>query len=373
MTMNLLSLAPAIRKSRNLVLAGILYIWVSSAALAETIVDTRYQYYQEDNNRIRVDSDYSLFSIDLSDTVLLDGTLLYSVISGASPTGLPPSKPGGQVPVVELTDERIASNIGLTAQLGNHSLKGGFSYSYESDYLSLGGSVQDTIALNEKNTELVLGFAYTRDTVGANGSNLKEAKRSFDWIVGLNQLLGPNTLLSFNVGIGQKQGFLNDPYKRVLIDGDVYYENRPGRKLEELLFLQLTHFIEPWDASVELSYRFGHNDHGSNSNTAMLAFYKYLFDKRLVIRPSFRFYTQTAADYYATEFSGNPTYYSSDYRISAEQTFNYGLQVRWNVVPDKFAIDLGYERYITRGTDGSTSQSAYPDANSIIAGVHIKF
>lgn len=358
---------------RVLALAALVHLYLCSAALSEVIVDTRYQYYQEDDNRIRVDSDYSLFSVDLSDTVLLDGTLLYSSISGASPTGLPALKKGGQVPLVPLTDERMAATLGLTAQLDNHSIKLGGSYSYESDYLSLGTSLQDTIALNEKNTELVLGAAYTRDTVGANGSNLNEAKRAFDWIVGINQVITSNTLLSFNFGISQKQGFLNDPYKRALIDNEVFYENRPGRKLEELAFLQLTHFIEPWDASVEVSYRFGNNDQGSHSHTAMIAFYKYLFEKRLVVRPSFRFYTQTAADYYATEFTGNPEFYSSDYRLSAEQTFNFGLSVRWNVVPDKFSVDLGYERYITRGTDGRTPQSAYPDANSITAGVHIQF
>ncbi|MEQ1751778.1 MAG: DUF3570 domain-containing protein, partial [Prosthecobacter sp.] len=345
-------------RCRLLVLLAVLHVYLSSSALAETFFDTRYQYYQEDNGRVRVDSDYSLFSIDLSDTLMLDGTLLYSAITGASPTGLPPDKRGGQVPLVFLEDERYAATLGLTKQLGKHSLKIGGSYSYESDYLSLGTSVQDTISLNEKNTELVLGFAYTHDTVGANGSDLSARKQSFDWMIGVNQLLGPNTLLTLNAGIGYKRGYLSDPYKRVLIDGEVFDEERPHRKLEQILFGQVTHFIEPWDASVEFSYRFGHNDHGINSHTTMLAFYKYFFDKRLVIRPSFRYYRQSEADYYDTEFSGYPNFYSSDYRVSAEESFNLGLQVRWFVVPDKFSIDLGYERYISRGTDGRTSQSA---------------
>ena len=125
--------------------------------------------------------------------------------------------------------------------------------------------------------------------------------------------------------------------------------------------------------SVEVSYRLGHNDHGSVSNMASLAFYQYLFDKKLVLRPSFRFYDQSAADYYNTSFTGNPTYYSSDYRVSAEQTFNLGMQLRWNFIKDRLAFDLGYERYISRGTDGKTSQSAYPDANSITAGFHLQF
>lgn len=124
---------------------------------------------------------------------------------------------------------------------------------------------------------------------------------------------------------------------------------------------------------MELAYRFGHNDHGSISNTFSLSLYQYLFEKRVVIRPSIRLYDQSEADYYDTTFTGNPTYFSSDYRISAEQTLNLGLQVRWNVIKDRFAIDLGYERYITRGTDGKTSQSAYPDAHSMTAGFHISF
>lgn len=363
------------RPSRWCLLVAILYLHVviTSAALAETVVDTRYQYYQEDSGRIRVNSDYSFFRVDLSDTVALDGTLLYSAISGASPTGLPPDKRGGPVPVVSLHDERYAGTINVTAPIANHSLKAGFSYSYESDYLSLGGSITDTISLNQKNTDLVLGFAYTDDVVGANGSDFSAKKRSYDYMIGINQVLSPNTTLAVNFGIGQKQGYLSDPYKRALVNGGVYYDNRPGRKLEELAYLQLTHYIESMEASLELAYRFGNNNHGSHSHTGIIALNKYLFGKRLVVRPSFRYYRQTAADYYATEFTGNPQYYSSDYRVSAEETFNLGLQVRYWLIPDKCGLDLGYERYISRGLDHVTSQSAYPDAHSFTVGIHVSF
>jgi hypothetical protein len=358
---------------RQIAIIAIIHLYVCSAALSETVIDTRYQYYQEDHGRVRVDSDYSLFRIDLTDTITLDGTLLYSAISGASPTGLPPNRRGGQVPTVHLTDEREAATLNISAPFGNHTLKAGFSYSYESDYRSLGGSITDSISLNQKNTDLVLGFAYTDDTVGANGSNFRAKKRSYDYMIGINQILDANTTLSVNFGIGQKQGYLSDPYKRVLLNGDVYFDNRPGRKLEELAFLQLTHFIESWNASLDLSYRFGNNDHGSHSHTSIIALNKYFFDKRFVIRPSFRYYRQTAADFYNTSFTGNPQYYSADYRVSAEETFNLGLQLRWWVVKDRFGIDLGYERYVTRGLDGKTSQSAYPKANSITIGVHASF
>lgn len=357
---------------RTLLQVSLFHSLIVSATLAEDVFETRYQYYQEDDGRVRVDSEYSLFSTDLSDTMVLDGTFLYSAISGASPTGLP-SYNGEHVSLVDLEDERMAATLGLTTQLGRHSLKTGVSYSNESDYLSLGASVSDTISFNSKNTELVLGFAYASDTIGANGSPLEETKDTFDWLVGVNQILGPGTLLTVNAGLGLKQGFLTDPYKRVLIDDGVYHENRPDRKLEQLLYVQLTQDLKSIDASADISYRFGHNDHGMLSHTMSVALNKYFFDRRLLVRPSFRYYRQSEADYYATEFTGDPEYYSADYRVSAEETFNLGLQMRVQLIPDRLALDLGYERYLTRGTDGHTSQSAYPDAHSFTAGFHVQF
>ena len=164
------------RALRTVVLVGILHLWWTSASLAENFFDTRWQYYAEDHDRIRVDSSYSLFAFDLSDTLLVDGSLLYSKISGASPVGTPPDYIGGPVPTANLTDERYAFTLGATKILGNQAWKLGTSYSYESDYKSVGGSIQDTISLNEKNTELVFGFAYTKDRVGANNVTMDHVK-----------------------------------------------------------------------------------------------------------------------------------------------------------------------------------------------------
>ncbi|MDB6152573.1 MAG: hypothetical protein JWL90_1026 [Chthoniobacteraceae bacterium] len=362
------------RTVRLWVIIGALYLVICSSLKAESFFDSRYQYYQEEDDRIRVDSNYSLFSIDLNETTVVDGSFLYSAISGASPTGLPPFKKGDPVPSVYLEDERYAFTLGLGRQIGSHAVKAGFAYSTESDYTSFGYSLQDTISFNHKNTELVLGFAFTDDTVGANGTSLDALKRSYDAIVGVNQVLSRNDLVSLNIGLGWKQGFLSDPYKRVLINEFyVFNEKRPDQKFEQLLFLQWTHYFSMLNTSMETSYRFGHNDYGSISHTAQVAFYKRFFGGRLTLRPSFRYYRQSKADFYDTEFTGNPDYYSSDYRVSAEETFNLGVQARLYIVKEKLAVDAGYERYITRGLDDRTSQSAYPDAHSFTVGLHFQF
>lgn len=359
--------------SRTLVLTSLLYLSQARQAGAQGLFESRYQYYQEDDSRIRVDSDYSLWAFDLSETLKLEGSFLYSAISGASPTGLPPAAKGKQVPVIELEDDRYAVTLGLTSIHGKHSIKPGFAYSYEPDYESFSASLQDTISLNEKSTDLVLGFSGTWDTVGAAGSALSEDKTSYDAIIGVRQVLGPDTLLQVNAVLGWKDGFLSDPYKRALIDDEVFLEERPDSKFEQLLFAQITQFVEPIDASVEASYRFGHNDHGITSHTTSVSLNKWLLDKRLLVRPSFRYYSQSEADYYGVSFSGDPDYFSSDYRISAEETFNLGIQLRYIAIPDRLSIEAGYERYITRGTDGETSQSAYPDAHSFSIGARLSF
>lgn len=355
-------------------LIGLIHLALASGALAETSFESRYQYYQEEHDRIRVDSNYSLFSLDLNDTTSVAGTFLYSAISGASPSGLPPLVQGQPVPVVGLTDERFAYTIGVNKQLGRHALSAGFAYSTESDYWSHAYSLQDIISLNQKNTELTLGFSFANDRVGENGTDLNAPKRSYDAIVGVTQILGPDDLLSLNLSLGWRQGFLSDPYKRVLLNQFfVLPDTRPNRRFEQLVFLQWTHHL-PWEgASVETSYRFGHNDFGSHSHTAQVAFYQKFFDGRLVFRPGFRYYWQSAADFYDTEFFGNPRYFSADYRLSEEETFSLNVQLRWYAVKDRFAVDLGYERYATQGLDGKTPQSAYPDANSFTVGLHYQY
>jgi hypothetical protein len=367
-------------RARSLTFAAALQLFVTARLHAESFLESRYQYYQEDDRRIRVDSNYSLFNLDLKDSLSLDGSYLYSVISGASPSGLPLWWTGASAYSVEMQDERTALSLGLTKATGNHSLKVGYAHSSESDYLSNAYSIQDTISFNQKNTELVVGYSYANDQV-VSGNGVWMPKRSHDALVGFNQVLSPDDLLSVNLTVGVRNGFLNDPYKEVLVEQDTPFgpfysqrpEKRPDSKLEALLFVQWTHYINPLRASVETSYRFGRNDWGSHSNTARVGLYKKFLSDRLIVGPSFRYYRQTAARFYSTVAKGNPEHYSADYRLSAEETFSSGVQVRWYAIKDKLAVDAGYERYVSRGLDRLTPQLAYPSAHSVTLGLHYQF
>src|SRR5262249_27410670 len=155
------------------------------------------------------------------------------------------------------------------------------------------------------------------------------------------QLLGPRTLFTANATIGYAHGYLNDPYLGVVFnesdltpDNQVVLsaEKRPSTRNSQALLLSLTQAITPLDASVEGSYRFYHDSYGIFAHTFGLAWFQ-KFGRSFVLPPSVRYYYQTAADFYAIQFPGDPInnpdavpqFYSADYRLSELQTITVGL------------------------------------------------
>ena len=103
----------------------------------------------------------------------------------------------------------------------------------------------------------------------------------------------------------------------------------------------------------------------------------------MILRPSLRFYDQTAADFYRLDLNGvtfTPTgipapegpFYSADYRLSAFRSFNYGLKAIWTV-NGRWQLDAAIERYEMKGKDNVTSASVYPTAAIITVGAKLSW
>ena len=69
------------------------------------------------------------------------------------------------------------------------------------------------------------------------------------------------------------------------------------------------------------------------------------------IVPSVRYYEQSAADFYAPQFTGKPEFYSADYRLAKLSSLTYGLKVVWKA-SDRVQASIGYDRYSMQGRDG---------------------
>jgi len=357
----------------------------------ENHIDYRFEDYQEQNGRIGVRTQGLLFEATVHPSVKLEGEFVYDAISGATPTGGPPPAGSNQVPLAQMDDTRYAGYLQSSLRWGgNQTTTPQLSYSWEHDYISAGVSLNHTIDFNEKNTTLALGASYSYDTIQPDfWYGDKEYKNTGDFLLGITQLLGPKTTFMANLTLGTAQGYLSDPYKGVRFTGyddpnTLFPEMRPGSRFKQIGFFSLTHFVTPANGSAEISFRTYHDSYDIFSQTVTVRWFQKV-GKHLILSPIFRFMNQTEAGFYATEFPGDPLLrpgdtgyvpipknYSADYRLSAMNTFTYGLSATV-IIKDRVYLDFAYQRYDMTGTDGVTSASAYPTANIFSAGVRVWF
>jgi hypothetical protein len=351
---------------------------------AEDQVDYRYEYYQEDNNRMTINTHSVYFEQKLVDSIIAKGELVYDGISGATPTGT--VYPTGKIALTHLQDNRRSVSLQLDAKLGsNNTLTPGFAYSKESDYQSYGISLNDAIEFNQKNTTLQYGvsqnFDSVRNTDHDTGNFIWSDKYSTEGIVGVSQLLSPKTVFTADFTFGNDSGYLSDPYRLAGYQPTGFPfsigvpERRPSHRNKEVFYTSLTHYFDKVNGSLEGSYRFYNDSFGVIANTVGLTWREWL-GKHLIAEPFFRFYEQSAADFYATTFSGPftinpngpPGFHSSDYRLSEFYSTDTGVQLT-GVVNDHLRIIVGYHRYEMHGLDGKTSSAMYPQANVVTAGI----
>jgi hypothetical protein len=298
------------------------------------------------------------------------GSASSSSSSGTPATSQPASVPGSSsdIPLADFSDTRWAFNLGLSKRVGQHTPGTLLSFSQESDYQSMGISLQDAIDFNRKTTTLLVGGALTHDALSPANGRENSTKDTVDALLGITQVLTPTTLLTANIAVGQVTGFISDPYKVVELNGNLTYEKRPDSKTKQIVYLAINQFITPLDAGIELGLRHYGDSFGLSAETLSLAWYQKL-GNHFILSPSLRYYTQTAADFYDVRFTGSPEFYSSDYRVSAFTGTSFGLKLTW-LPTSRFALDAGVERYQQKGDDGITDPALYTGATVVIIGAH---
>lgn len=350
---------------------------------AEDHADYRYELYSEDNSRMQIQTHSFYFEQKLSDAVVAKGEMVYDGISGATPIGT--HDLSGKILTTKVEDTRWAGNLNLDCKLGNNTLTPGFAYSEESDYQSYGISLADAIDFNDKNTVLQFGASHNFDDVRHSDRITWSGKDSTDIMLGLSQIISPKTTISAAFTFGYDSGYLNDPYRLAqYFPNNVpgwpagffigVPEQRPGYRSKEVFLTSATHYFESVNASLEGSYRLHHDSYGIYSHTLGLTWHQWL-GKHLIVEPLFRFYTQSAADFYAVTtfgpYSVNPSgNHSSDYRLSEFYSLDYGLQATV-LINDHTHLVAGYHRYEMRGLDSATDSGMYPKANIFTVGLSI--
>ena len=395
---------------------------------AQGRVEYRYEDYREDGNRMNVQTHSGWFEYALHEKVTARASITRDALSGATPTG-GPGEPGGPgYEWVNMRDERIAGFAEASIRSGRTLTTPQVAYSEESDYTSTGLSLTETIDFNQRNTSLVLGLSRNCDSVKGRFQRTYRYRGTWDFLVGVNQVLGPRTYATFNLTVGYADGYLSDPYKGVNVyfdlPGDVFdanpwlavdAEKRPSTKLKQVAYASINHLVPAVNGAAEASYRFHHDDWGVIANTVQVGWAQKL-GKRVTVSPMFRYYHQTAADFFVVRVNSDPTFagsrvafdasnnfvgqegvdpgfnlalsdpsnyqiisvpafpqfYSADYRLSELQSFTYGVSVAIQV-HERASVVLGYRRYDMQGLDRRIAAATYPDAHIFNVGLSASF
>ncbi|MBI5380521.1 MAG: DUF3570 domain-containing protein [Opitutae bacterium] len=350
------------------------------AARAEDSVSYKYQDYREAGGRVAVQVQSTAIEKSLGPDMRLKLQGVIDAIAGATPSGEPAPTPDGQVPLSQMHDRRKAWSADLSRQFERVNVALGVANSREHDYVSTGWSVNTLNDFNQKNTTLLLGVAATKDDVKVFYQGPYASKRTADAIVGLTQLLSPQTSVTANLSFGHARGYLDDPYRVIRKNTEIlpglslpltYPENRPDKRDRWTVFLGTNHAVRSLSGAVEASYRWFHDTWGTTAHTLDVAWWQSC-GEHFRLSPSVRYYRQTATNFYRLSLDGTTftpalrprpagPFYSADYRLASLETWNLGLKAVWTI-SDRWQFDAAAERYEMRGRDGRTPESAFPRA-----------
>lgn len=272
------------------------------------------------------------------------------------------------------------------------------SFASEYDYFSFGFGGSYTMLFNEKNTEVSINANVFLDTWDllypvefrddfeidayqiTGNPDYNPVFTGFDsgqrnsYSAGLtvSQILSKKLQGLISLDVVRQDGLLSTPFQRVYFaDFDETYidnfaladdvEQLPDTRNKIAVGANLNYYINEY-LTLRTYYRYYTDDWGIDSHTAKIELPIKLYGK-FTVYPSYRFYTQTQADYFAPyneHFSTN-TYYTSDYDLSAFDANQYGIGFRYTDIFTKShlwkfglkSIDLEYSKY-----DRDTSFSA---------------
>jgi hypothetical protein len=336
--------------------------------LEDWSVDSALAYYHEDGRIQAIEPVVDVAKV-FADGRALNFNVTFDALSGASPNGAltshdpqtfssPSGKAAhryttapGQLPAdSNYHDDRIAVGGNWTVPLGRlDQVTLGGKVSAEDDFFS--ATVNASIAhdFNEKNTTLSFGIDNEYDSIHPIGGapvpgndyafaekqTGGKTKDGVGLLLGVTQVMTRNWLSELNISVDRFQGYLNDPYKfSSIINGaggtaGYDYESRPDQRTRKSAYWENR---IAWDSrlSSALSLRYMSDDWGVRSDTAQLHLRWSLSNRERYVEPTFRWYRQTAADFYSPfilETAKPPTgYESSDSRLGAFHALTYGVK-----------------------------------------------
>ena len=299
-----------------------------AAVLPEDRADVMYHGY--DGGGLQVDGPSVLVRKAYKDKVSVWANYYVDMITSASIDVVSTAS--------EYTEERKEKSIGFDYLRGKSSMGVSYTNSEESDYSA--NSFRFGISQDFFGDLTTLGISYARgsDTVRRNGDDtFEEDTDRQTYRVDVSQVISKNMLMSFNYEGVTDEGFLNNPYRQVrYLDGveargyGYELEVYPRTRTSSAQAIRAMYYL-PYRAALKLEYRNFSDSWGIDAFNGEIGYVHPLEDLGLTVELKYRYYKQTAADFYSDLFprSNAQNFMARDKELASFQTHTIGAGVTY--------------------------------------------
>lgn len=299
-----------------------------AAVLPEDRADVMYHGYE--GGGLNVDGPSVLVRKSFKDKVSVWANYYVDMITSASIDVVSTAS--------EYTEERKEKSLGVDYLYGKTFMGLSYTNSEESDYSA--HSVRFGISQDFFGDLTTLGISYARgfDTVRRNGDDVFEEdtdRQTFR--VDISQVITKNLIINLNYEGVTDEGFLNNPYRQVrFLDSGAArgysYEPElyPRTRTSSAQAIRAMYYL-PYRAALKAEVRNYSDTWGIDAYNGELAYTHPFGESGFMLEAKYRFYSQTAADFYSDLFprSNAQNFLARDKELASFQTQTIGAGVSY--------------------------------------------
>jgi hypothetical protein len=333
-----------------------------AAVLPDDRADVLYHRY--DGGGVTIDGPSLLLRKKFDEKFSVSANYYLDMVSSASIDVMTTASP--------YTEQRNQGSLGFDALHGKTQYSVSYTLSDENDYTANTASFDVSQDLFGDLTTVSFGFSQGWDEVRKRGDDaFEESVDRRNYRFGLQQILTPQLMAGLNYEVVTDEGFLNNPYRSVrYLDpssalGFSYQpEVYPSTRTSNAVSLNARYYLK-YRAAIHGEYRFYTDTWGIDANTVSFG-YTHPWGKRWIFEAGYRWYDQSAADFYSDLFSrpNEQNFMARDKELSTFTSHMFSLGATYELPT------LGWER-IRRSTVNlfyDRMNFQYDDFRNILAG-----
>jgi hypothetical protein len=307
-------------------------------------------YHSYDGGDVEVTGPSVLLLKKIGQNVALSGNYYVDSISSAS------------IDVVtsgasKYSEDRTEVSAGIDYMSGNSIMSLSYTNSDEDDYQGNTASLGVSMDMFGNMTTVSLGYAYGWDTVENNTDPaFSEDIDRQNYRVGLSQVLTKDMVMELDIETVTDEGYLNNPYRSVryvdpgsALGYSFQSEVYPSTRTSNAAAIRSIYYL-PYRASVSAEYRIFNDTWDITAHNVKLA-YVHPLPRGWLLEGRYRYYTQTAADFYSDLFpyKDAQNFLARDKELSKFDSNTLGFTVSYDFIEngrkyvDRGSINFSYD------------------------------